>query len=414
MLFKLAWKSLLERKVSMMLTVLMIAVSAFVLLSVETIRYQAKESFSQTVSGVDLIVGARTGQLNLLLYSVFHIGHPNNNISWQSYQDIASHQAVEWTIPLSLGDSHRGYRVIGTSDAFFEHFRYANRQSLKFADGRPFDDTFDVVIGAAVARQLGYELGRKIVLAHGIAAVSFSQHDDYPFEIVGILAPTGTPIDQSLFVSLDGIEAIHVNWQHGAPIPGSGRVDPDSVDLTPDSITAFMVGLTSRIQTFNVQRMVNDYRQEALMAILPGATLSELWRMLGSVENLLRLISMLVLTGALFGMCNMLLASMRERRYEMSVLRALGYGPWTVFSLLQLEALIMSVVAILVAVAGLHLAVHIMHDQLMVDYSLHLSGQLLNSELWQMIGLILVATFVVALLPAVSAYRHALHTNLGR
>ena len=206
MLFKLAWKSLLARRVSVLLTVLMMTVSIFVLLSVETIRYQAKDSFTKTVSGVDLIVGARTGQVNLLLYSVFHIGVPTNNISWQSYQDIASRSSVAWTIPISLGDSHRGYRVIGTSTDFFEFFRFGNKQSLEFKQGNAFDDHFDAVIGSEVAKQLGYQVDDAIVLSHGIANTSFSKHDDKPFQITGILAPTGTPVDQSVYV----LSLIHI------------------------------------------------------------------------------------------------------------------------------------------------------------------------------------------------------------
>ena len=115
MFFRLAYKSLLDRKGSVLLTLLAISVSIFVLLGIEHIRHQAKESFGNTVSGTDLIVGARTGNLNLLLYSVFRIGNATNNIRWETYEEIASNPSVEWTIPISLGDSHRGYRVMGTS-----------------------------------------------------------------------------------------------------------------------------------------------------------------------------------------------------------------------------------------------------------------------------------------------------------
>lgn len=416
MLLKLAWKSLLARRVSLLLTVIMIAVSVFVLLSVETLRHQTKQSFSQTVSGVDLIVGARTGQLNLLLYSVFHIGQPSNNISWQSYQALAASDAVAWTIPLSMGDSHRGHRVVGTTDAFFQYFQFGNKQALTFSAGRAFKGTFDVVLGASVARQLSYALGDKITLSHGIARNNIYQHDDYPFTITGILAPTGTPVDQSLYVSLDGIEAIHDN--DGSPSSFVAPTEITTLQTNADnqnitSITAFMVGLESRIQTFNFQRQVNDYRQEALLAILPGATLFELWNILGAVERVMLLISVLVLVGALIGMSNMLLVSMRERRYELAVLRAVGYRPSHIFALLQIEALLMSVLGCAVALVFLQASAWGLSDYLLANYSVYVSGSVLTGGLFSLLGWIILATLLVAMIPAVTAYRQALHSHLN-
>jgi putative ABC transport system permease protein len=182
MFFRLASKSLLNRKGSVLLTILAMSVSIFVLLGVEHIRTQTKESFNSTVSGVDLIVGARTGSLNLLLYSVFRIGSPTNNIDWETYQTIAKNSKVAWAIPISLGDSHKGYRVMGTSTDYFEYFSYGNRRQLDFAKGKPFSDLFDIVLGSEVANKLDYSLGDKIVLAHGLGKTSFSLHDDRPFK----------------------------------------------------------------------------------------------------------------------------------------------------------------------------------------------------------------------------------------
>ena len=219
-ILSLAWKSLLNRRYTALLTVLAIALSSALLLGVERIRHETKQAFTQSVSGTDLVVGARSGSINLLLYSVFHIGNATNNISWKSYQDIATRKSVAWTIPISLGDSHRGYRVVGTNRDFFQHYRYGAKRALEFAQGGPFHAVYDTVIGAEVAESLGYASGEKIVVAHGAGNVSFSKHDDKPFTVVGILKRTGTPVDRALFVSLQGIDAIHVGWQGGAPIPG--------------------------------------------------------------------------------------------------------------------------------------------------------------------------------------------------
>lgn len=414
MLIKLAAKSLLQRRVSVLLTVMMIAISVFVLLSVDTIRYQAKDSFSKTVSGVDLIIGARTGQLNLLLYSVFHVGNATNNISWQSYQEVASNPNVAWSIPISLGDSHRGYRVVGTTTDLFKFFKYGQKQALEFTEGKPFTNLYDAVIGADVAKKLGYVVGSKIVLSHGIATTSFSKHDDKPFIISGILEPTGTPSDKSVFVSLQAIEAIHKNWKNGVKLPSAlaSQNHIDQAALVPTSITAFMVGLKSKLATFALQRHVNTFPEEPLQAILPGATLVELWQMLGSVEQILLLISVLVLAGALFGMSNMLLVSMKQRQHEMAVLRAVGASPLVIFLLIQLEAMLLVVIGVVIAILTLWLTMHLGRDAIISEYGLFINSHPFSPHILQDIAWVLLVSFFIAMIPAISAYRHSLHVHL--
>ena len=409
MFLKLACKSLLNRKGSVLLTVMALIVSIFVLLGVEHIRHQAKESFGNTVSGVDLIVGARTGSLNLLLYSVFRIGSPTNNISWDSYQQITSGSNIAWAIPIALGDSYQGYRVMGTTRDYFEHFRYGNKRQLQFASGEPFAGVFDVVLGSEVANQMGHTLGDNIVLAHGVVSTSFSMHDDRPFTVVGILAPTGTPVDQTVHVSLQGIEAIHIDWKQGVRIPGSGISTEALVDmeLEPKSITAFMLGLTSRIATFRVQRQINDYAGEPLQAILPGVALSELWQMMGMFENTLRLISVFILIAALLGLSAMLLASIREREREIQLLRVIGAPPMFLFLLIELEALLVSGLSILLGALVLYVSLVFVGDRLAADFGLHISANIVSENTVYLLLLVIFSTIVAAAIPALNAYRSA-------
>ena len=409
MFFKLAFKSLRNRKGSVILTLMAMTVSIFVLLAVEHIRYQAKESFANTVSGVDLIVGSRTGSLNLLLYSVFHIGSPTNNVSWESYEDISSNSQVEWAIPISLGDSHKGYRVVGTTRDYFEHFSYGNRHRLKLVEGAVFNGLFDVVLGADVAKKLGYSMGDKLVLSHGLATTSFSLHDDRPFKVVGILAPTGTPVDQALHVSMQGIEAIHIDWQQGVKMPGSNiTVDQiEQLELQPKSITAFMLGLKSRIATFAVQRNINQYKKEPLLAILPGVALSELWQMMAVLENTLRLVSVLILVAALLGLSAMLLASIRERSREVQLLRVIGASPLFLFLLIELEALLITLLSTLLAVSMLSGCLAIAGDFLAAEYGLYIEAGIFSGSTAYLLLLVVCATLVAAAIPSFNAYRSA-------
>ena len=415
MFIKIAVKSLLNRKGSVLLTLLAMAVSIFVLLGVEHIRHQVKESFANTVSGVDLIVGARTGSLNLLLYSVFRVGSPTNNISWSVFEKIASRSDVKWAIPMSLGDSHKGYRVLGTTQAYFQHFSYGKQHKLSFAQGEKFSQVFDVVLGSEVASKLNYQLGDKLVLAHGIANTSFSLHDDRPFTVVGILRPTGTPVDQTLHVSLQGIEAIHIDWRRGVKIPGSS-ITPEQLEqaglnnqLQPKSITAMMLGLKSRIMTFRVQREINNYSGEPLLAILPGVALSELWQMMAILEDTLRLISFLVLAAALLGLSAMLLASIRERNREIQLLRVIGASPGFLFLLIELEALLISAGSILLGAGMLFLCLAVARDFLATQFGLHIEVMTISVESLYLLLIIVASTMIAAAIPSLYAYRGARH-----
>lgn len=407
MFLRLALASLRSRKGSVLLTFLAITVSVFVLLGVEQIRQQAKSSFNNTVSGIDLIVGARTGDINLLLYSVFRLGHASNNISWQSYQHIAADPNVAWTIPISLGDSHKGFRVMGTTADYFSHFRFGQNRPLVLAEGKSFSQRYELVLGSEVARSLDYQIGDELVLAHGLGNTSFSQHKDKPFRVTGILQATGTPVDQTLHVSLEAIEAIHAGWQNGVKMPGSAH-GHDEEELTPESITAFMVGLKSKLATFRLQRQINTYDREALQAILPGVTLTQLWQLMSTMENTLRLIAALILLASLLGLAAMLLASIKERQGEIAVMRAIGAPPLFVFALIQAEALFISLGSIIVACLLLVLCIAVVGTTLAERYSLFINGDLLAPQLAYFMGVIMVSALLVSVIPGVSAYRKAL------
>ena len=407
MFLKVAISSLLSRKGSAVMTLMAISVAIFVLLGIEQIRQQARDSFASTVSGVDLIVGAKTGSLNLLLYSVFRIGSPTDNISWQAYSDIAKSDDVAWAIPISLGDSHEGYRVVGTTQAFFEHFSFGKQRRLAFAGGAAFEGTFDAVLGSEVASALGYTVGTKIILAHGLASTSFTKHENQPFVVTGILAATGTPVDQTIHVPLEGIEAMHAG---GSNLP-IGAFAPASKVTTnfsqPESITAFMLGLKSRLSTFNVQRQINQFKGEPLMAILPGVALSELWQMMSMFENVLRLISALVLLAAVLGMGAVLLSSIRERRQEIHLLRMMGASPLYLFFLIEMEAVILSMLGMLLGGASLYLALTLLGDAVFSRFGLYLDATLLTPQAALMLGVVLIATLLAAAAPSLRMYTAA-------
>ncbi|HCE2428386.1 TPA: ABC transporter permease [Vibrio parahaemolyticus] len=410
---KLAWKSLMNRKATAVLTIMTVAISVILLLGVERIRTQAKDSFANTISGTDLIVGGRSGQVNLLLYSVFRIGNATNNIDWKSYQEFSQHRAVDWAIPISLGDSHKGFRVIGTNHSYFEHYKYGSKQPLTFSKGKEFNGLFETVLGSDVAKQLGYQIGSEIIIAHGISDVGFSRHDKLPFKVVGILAPTGTPVDKTVHVSLEAIEAIHVGWESGArlgPTPDAKVLQER--DFQPKQITAMLVGLKSRIQTFALQRQINNYPKEPLSAIMPGVALHELWGMMSVAEQALMAVSGFVVIAGLLGMLSSLLTSLQERRREMAILRAMGARPRHVFSLLISEASLLTAAGIVTGVLGLYAILALLQPLIQQHYGINLTLSTLSEYEWMLLSFVQCAGIVIGFIPAFRAYRQSLSDGM--
>ncbi len=411
----LAWKSLWNRRVTALLTVSAIAVSVALLLGVQKLRTAARESFANTVSGVDLIVGARSGPLNLLLYSIFRIGDATANVSWKTYQKIATHPDVAWTIPISLGDSHHGFRVMGTDHNYFEHYRFGGGHELRFSSGGPFHDLYDAVLGSEVARTLGYKLGDSITVAHGVGNVSFAEHKDKPFRVVGILEPTSTPVDRTVHVSLEAITAIHIDWQTGMQAPPGYRVsaaDARLHDLTPDTITAFLVGMRSRVMTFTMQRAINDYRKEPLLAILPGVALSQLWGLVGVADTALMIVAAFVVLAGLLGMLTAIATSLNERRREMAVLRSVGARPRHVFSLMVAEAGLLATLGVATGIVLTYLLLFGGRPVLEKHFGIFVAVHGLSESDCAILAGIIVAALLMGLWPAFRAYRNALSDGL--
>lgn len=408
-IISLALKSLRNRKTTVLLTILAIAVSTALLLGVEKVRTEARASFANTISGADLIVGARSGGTQLLLYSVFRIGNATNNIAWPTYQRFATRDEVAWTIPFSLGDSHKGYRVLGTNADYFKHYRYGRKRNLAMADGVPFDDLFDATLGWDVAQELGYKVDDPIIVAHGLGAESFTKHDDKPFRVSGILEKTGTPVDRTVHVSLEAIEAIHIDWNDGAKMQGV-TITQDEVrkmSLRPKAITAFLVGLKSKFATFTLQREINEYRREPLLAILPGVTLQELWDLMGTAEQALSAITLFVVATGLLGMLIMLLAGLGERRREMAILRSVGARPAHIFGLLVAEAMALTIAGAALGLALLYGGLAIAQPIIDQEFGLYLAITPPTARDMGLLGLVIGAGFIAGAIPAWKASRQS-------
>ena len=404
-------RSLWNRRGTAVLTIFSISISVTLLLGVENIRQGVRTSFSSAVSGTDIIVGARGGSLQLLLYSIFRIGNAPNNLSLESYNEFRNNRRVKWTIPLSLGDSHRGFRVLGTNQDYFKYFRYGSKKKLEFTKGKSFSEVFDAVIGNEVANNLKYQLNGNIIIAHGTGNISFLKHEDRPFKVVGILRPTGTPVDQTIHVSLEGITAMHIDWKSGAPpLEGEGLSSEDimKLDLKSEEITSFLIGLRSKIHAFDLQREINSYKEEPLSAIMPGVALQELWDILRTAETGLRVITWFVLFAGLLGMITALLSGLNERRREMAILRSVGAGPSTISFLLIFEAMVLTFTGILFGLFFLYITLFVSQPLLEAYFGLFIPINSISFKELILLGGILLTGMLMGVIPAFKAYRQSL------
>lgn len=412
----LAWKSLKNRKLATVLTIFSMMLSLILLMTVERVQRAAEDGFTQTISGVDLIVGARSGPLQVILYSVFNIGQATQNVSIESYNEIKSRPEIEWTIPYSLGDGHKGFRVVATNEDFFKFYHFRSKENIQFEQGGAFKNYFDVVIGADVAKTLNYRLGDQVVVAHGATSgESIQSHEDKPFHVVGIMKATGTPLDRAVYISLEAMEAIHLDWQTGSAPSKENEISIDQIKpemVKPKTITSFFLRTKNRIETLKLQRWINEYKEEPLLAVIPGVVLSEMWQSLSMVEKVLKTISFLVMVVGLMSMLIALMTSLNERRREMSILRALGASLKHVVGFILLETTLLTCLAILLACILKIILEFVFGPWLQVKYGLYLQEPLFAKTEIIYILIMFVSSVVISFIPAWQAMRSALKDGL--
>ncbi len=472
---QLALRSLVNRRLTTLLTIASIALSVALLVGVETVRRGIRDSFAGTIRGTDLIVGARGGTQQLLLSSIFGIGFPNGSVSWETYERWAGHGAVKWTIPISLGDSYRGFRVVGTTAAFFEHYRYRNDGTVTVAEGKLPETDRDVVVGSEVAKALKLSIGASLAVTHGLgsaAAVGISDHDEHPFVLVGILNQTSTPIDRSVYVTLQGIEAMHAGMpKAAAPVPrttagaattggtaaglardgpvtgdqgqhddhdhahgtdghqhdgddhahgtdghqheGDGHAHGADGDHEVDQITAFLVGTKNRGDAFRLQREMNTDFAEPLTAIVPAMSLTELWHTIGYAEDGARIITLAVVIVGLMGMLVALYSTLQERRREMAILRSLGAGPGRIAALLVFESGLLALLGAATGLAAIYGFLFVASGMIERHFGIFIPITAPQQVEWLYLGGVIVAGLLVGLIPAWRAYRNTLQDGLA-
>lgn len=462
-MLSLALRSLWTRGFVTALTVAAIALSVALILGVERLRSEARVSFANSASGIDMIVAARGNPVQILLATVFGVGSTGAGLSGETYKMVAERHGVAWAVPVQMGDNHRGFPVVGTTTDYFTRIRHSGGQALAFAEGGSFasDDTTGAVVGAEVAARFGYGPGDVIVNAHGAGAVSFDMHDDTPFSIAGVLARTGTAVDRMVLVSLAGFDSLHATRQPMRldPLTGAdsetsaeafGSASPDTQhnleylveqdqsdehaheaglagaksntdedhdegrahEHSPELVNAIYVGLENRMAILDLQRDLSDYRGEAISAVLPSVALLELWSITGTAEAALQLMSWAVALAGMTGMVVMLSASLEARRREFAILRAVGATPGRIFALIVIEAALLTVAGLLSGAALLALATSISDPILSAKFGIRMGFEFATARDTVSIVAILAAGVLSSFIPALRVYRMTLSDGL--
>ena len=428
MIWGLAIKSAWSRRLGLSFVVLSVAVSAVLVLSVFQLRQDARQSFSQAVSGVDIMVGPRGSASEFLLYTVFQLGRPSRNMDASTLETVGALPGVAWAIPLQLGDRYRGAPVWGTSPSFFDVFR-VQQQALVFDQVRRFDEpssdrreaVFELVLGASVAKRYGHRLGDSLVLSHGDGGELAAKHEQTPFKVVGILKASGGPIDQAVLVSVQGFEAMHVGW--GVMPMGAGSAmaqvqrqllaEMPLDALKPKSVTAVLVGLSDRSRVFQVRRQIENLTQEPLMAVLPGVTLDELWQVLSVAENALLLVGVVVSLASLLSVCALVLAGLAARRREFAILRAVGLSPVSLMRLVVVETLAIAAAGLAIGVVLHQVVIGLVAETLRQNMGIDLQLWSWPEESWMALTAMLVSAGLVSLVPAWRVYQWSLSDGLS-
>jgi len=415
-MLSLLLKSMRSRIIPTSLVTISLMASMVLLLSIERIQQGAEEGFNQSISGVDAIIGPRSSSIELVLYTVFHLGRPTNNITTKTVNDVKLRGDISWLVPIALGDSHKGFRVVATEPNYFEHIKYANGQPLVFSKGVAFAELSETVLGFDVAEKLSYRVGSKIQITHGSVESIGSKHDDFSFVVTGILNKTGTPIDQAIFLDLKGYELLHLGWKSGKKIFNLDDINLSSLPedaLIPKTVTAAFIGLKSKLTLFNFSKNIREYPKEAISAVIPGIALSELWSIVGLVDKGFQLLSWIIIAISLIAMVTLIIASLDNRKQEMTIYRANGASPKFLAMMVLCESLVIGLTAIVGAIILVTIVTYFATVQLNLALGISPSFKWISMGEITVFSFILLAGALSSLIPAVMVFRKNLHQTLS-
>lgn len=407
-LLLLSWKNLWHKPLSLTLSLALFALGVGLVSLLLLVNRQLEDKFEKNLAGIDLVIGAKGSPLQLILAGMYHIDAPTGNIPIREVRPFLNprHPFIQRAVPLSLGDSYRAYRIVGTTPAFLDLYQ------ASIAEGRMFQKPLEVVVGAAAAHALKLKPGDSFYSSHGLAEDMDMEHRDAgAFRVCGILQPTGSVADQLILTATQSIWAVHA---HGAEEAHAAHEDISRplTDYPEESITTVLLQFKGRnIQTLNMQRGINENTN--LQAATPAIEITRLYSLLGVGADALRWLAFIIIAVSGLSIFISLYASLKERRYELALMRSLGAPPSKIFAMIVLEGLLIAGFGYMAGIALSHSGMQILASYMQDAYRYSFSGALfLREEGYLALGALGVG-LLAALIPAVQASRTDIHTTLS-
>lgn len=431
-LLRLSWKNLTFKPLSMALSIILFALGVGLVSLLFLLEDQLEKNFEKNLAGIDLVVGAKGSPLQLILSSMYHVDAPTGNIQLGEVRPFLNpkHPLIKQAIPLSLGDNHKGYRIVGTTPDILDLY------GATVAQGRGWAHDLEVTVGAAVAQTLQLKVGDTFSSSHGFMEDEDLTHDHSDFKVVGILASSGTVLDQLLLTTPQSYWLVH---EHSDEAPADSAADTpegnpahhdhdnhahdnhdhDHDDALPDaaalkaallneaddrSITAVLLTFKGRnFQALNMQRGINE--NTGMQAATPAIEINRLYALMNTGETALRILAVVIILVSALSIFISLFSSLRERQYELALMRVMGAGPGRLFGLILLEGLLLAAIGCALGLLFSHLGMQLLGNAMQDAYRYAFSGWVLLPKELYLIPAALGLGFLAAVWPAVQASR---------
>ncbi len=413
-LLRLGWKNIRHNPLGTLLSVTLFALGIGLMVFLFLVQKQLDDNFKNNLAGIDLVVGAKGSPLQMILSSMYHIDAPTGNITLGDARPYMNpkHPFIETAIPLSMGDSYREYRIVGTTQEFIHLY------DAGLAEGKIWQYNMEATLGANVARELGMKLGDTFSSSHGFADDEHAAHDHTEFKVVGILAPTGSVIDQLILTTTQSFWLVHDHaveedaHDHDHDHSHAPIMPPNLLDEPEEKeITSLLLKFKGRnFQALNLGRNINE--KTDMQAASPAIEINRLYSLMGTGEQVLRMLAIVIIFVSGLSIFISLFSSLRERQYELSLMRVMGAGRGKLFSLIILEGLLLAIIGYVLGLLLGHFAMQIMASTMEDAYKYSFSAwEFLPVEWWLLIGALLIG-FLAAVLPAIRAARMDVATTL--
>ena len=416
MLLKLAWNNIIKRPFSSGLSVLLLASSIMIIILAFLTMQQLESKFNENANKIDLVVGAKGSRLQLVLCNVFHVDNPTGNIRMKDVTFLTKHPFVKNAIPISLGDNFKSYRIVGTNQNFLQKLYEAPLKK-----GKLFEKPYEVVLGFNAANKMDLKLGDSFYGSHGIDA-SIHEHQDAKYLVVGLLDYSGEVIDNLILTPLESVWQVHSeDHQKGSfDLSYEKKHDHDhdhhhhktTVHEEDKEITALLVNYNSPRAKFSIPGIVNN--KEQLMAAEPSIEIQRLLDLVQPAVKVVTVLAWFIFGLAFFSMLITMINSMKNRKYEIAMMRASGATSKLVLISILTEGFLIAFIGGLLGVFMGHILLEIMGQYLTNHYHYQFSGLIFNSfELWLLIGTIATGIFS-AFMPAIAAYNMDISSTLKK